>query len=339
MTPSPRNKRIYSRPAAAAIAILAGHAVAAEDFHYYVSGNPADVATTSQGLLVLQGGGDDVDANYVRMGKLSGGGDFVVLRASGDDDYNDYILALCKCDSVETVVFENRQAAFDEFVINKIRSAEALFIAGGDQSRYVRFWKDTPVEDAIHFVAAKPAPVGGTSAGMAILGKFAYSAMSDTSLVSGDALADPFHHDVTIEADFLNLHGLENMITDQHLIEGDRIGRTVTLLARLVHDELTSEGRAMAADRETSVHLDPYSAELTVRATADHPTAFVYMLRTTKGPDVCVPGQALSISNIEVYRLDANATFNLKTWSGTGGVAYSFNVDAGKLISSRGEIY
>jgi cyanophycinase-like exopeptidase len=109
---------------------------------------------------------------------LGGGGDFVVLRASGDDAYNQYIFDLCACDSVETIVFEHRDAAYDKFVIEKIRSAEALFIAGGDQSRYVRFWKGTPVEDAIHAVAAKPAPIGGTSAGMAILGQHAYAAMS-----------------------------------------------------------------------------------------------------------------------------------------------------------------
>ena len=61
-------------------------------------------------------------------------------------------------------------------MIATIRNAEAIFIAGGDQSNYVRYWKDTPVEDAINLVAAKPAPIGGTSAGMAILGEFVYSA-------------------------------------------------------------------------------------------------------------------------------------------------------------------
>jgi hypothetical protein len=48
---------------------------------------------------------------------------------------------------------KNRKAAFQPFVIDTIRSAEALFIAGGDQSNYVDFWKNTPVEDAISFVA------------------------------------------------------------------------------------------------------------------------------------------------------------------------------------------
>ena len=339
MTLPPSNKRKHWRIAAAAVTLLASSAIAAENFRYYVSGNPDDVSTITQGLLVLQGGGTDVDENYARMGERSGGGDFLVLRASGDDAYNDYILALCKCDSVETIVFENRQAAYDAFIIDKIRNAEALFIAGGDQSRYVRFWKDTPVEDAIHFAAAKPAPVGGTSAGMAILGQFAYSAMTDDSLVSSAALADPFHHDLTIETDFLNLAGMENLITDQHLIERDRIGRTVALLARLVHDGVTAQGRAIAADRETSIHIDPSSAEVAVYATPDHETPFVYLMRTTAAPEVCAPEQPLSIANIEVYRLGRDATFNLKTWSGTGGTAYSFNVNAGHLISSRGDIY
>ena len=75
-------------------------AAAENHYSYYVTGDPADVTTPTRALVVMQGGGDDVDANYVRMGEAAGGGDFVVLRASGADGYNDYIYALCGCDSV-----------------------------------------------------------------------------------------------------------------------------------------------------------------------------------------------------------------------------------------------
>ncbi len=51
-----------------------------------------------------------MDQNYVRMGAYGGGGDFVVLRASGADDYNEYIFWLCACDSVETLVFDKGTA-------------------------------------------------------------------------------------------------------------------------------------------------------------------------------------------------------------------------------------
>ena len=49
-------------------------------------------------------------------------------------------------------------------------------------SYYVRYWKDSPIEDAINYVVAKPAPIGGTSAGMAILGEFSYPSMGHESL-------------------------------------------------------------------------------------------------------------------------------------------------------------
>ncbi len=190
-------------------------------------------------------------------------------------------------------------------MIRTIRNAEALFIAGGDQSRYVRFWQGTPVEDAINFVAAKPAPIGGTSAGMAILGEFSYSAMGEESLTSEVALADPFAPDLTLARDFLEMPGLHGVLTDQHLWERDRIGRTVTLLARLLHDGWTTDARAIAADRETAVHIDPRDGSAEVFATADHPTPYVYFLRAARPPERCEPGQPLTIRDVAVYRLGA----------------------------------
>ena len=245
-------------PVASCLLLLcAGPAEPAQGYQHFVVGNPGDVVTPTSGLLVLQGGGTDIDENFVRMGARAGGGDFVVIRASGTDAYNPYIYGLCSCDSVATIIFKNRQASFNDFVIETIRNAEALWIAGGDQSEYVAFWKNTPVEDAIHHVANKPAPVGGTSAGMAIMSEFVYSAMSNSSLTSAEGLADPFHRDLTLDRDFLALPKLNGKITDQHLQERDRMGRTVAFLARLVRDGWTSDGRAIAADRETALHVDP----------------------------------------------------------------------------------
>lgn len=307
-------------------------------YKHYVTGNPIDVVRPTSGLWVLQGGGDDVDENYVRMGTRGGGGDFVVLRASGDDDYNDYIYALCHCDSVETIVFDGREAASDPYVIETIRNAEALFIAGGDQDRYVRFWQGTPVQDAINFVAAKPAPIGGTSAGMAILGEFVYSAMHE-SLTSAVALADPYAEDVTLARDFLSLPRLGGILTDQHLQERDRIGRTVTLLARLVKDGWASEPRAIAADRETTVHVDPKDGTAEVFATATHRTPFAYFMRPTRAPERCEAGQPLTFRDVEVYRIGPGGHFDLAAWRGTGGISYRLSAEAGVLRSSRGGAY
>jgi cyanophycinase-like exopeptidase len=331
----------------AKVSVLLGlsSVVAAEEaqptagYQRYLVGNAGDVTPPTSGLLVLQGGGDDVEENYVRMAKRGGGGDFVVLRASGDDEYNDYIYALCHCDSVTTLVFDNREAAFDPVVIETVRNAEALFIAGGDQSRYVRFWKGTPVEDAINYVAAKPAPVGGTSAGMAILGEFSYSAMSDESLTAEVALANPYAADVTLARDFLVMPRLRGVLTDQHLWERDRIGRTVALLARLVQDGWVAQARAIAADRETALHIDPQNGTAEVFATADHPTPYVYFMRTSRPPERCQPGQPLTVRDVEVYRLAPGGRFDLAAWQGEGGIAYTLSTENGRLRSSRGGTY
>jgi cyanophycinase-like exopeptidase len=328
------------------LAVLAGlflavpMAAAAPGYQHFVVGNAADVVTATTPLLVLQGGGTDVDENFVRMGAAAGGGDFVVIRASGTDAYNPYIYGLCGCDSVETIIFKNHNAAFDPFVLQRIRNAEALFIAGGDQSDYVRFWKNTPVEDAINALAnVKKVPVGGTSAGMAILSEFVYSAMSNSSLTSAEALADPFHRDLTLDRDFLALPVVAGMITDQHLQERDRMGRTVAFLARLVRDGWTTQGLAIAADRETALHVDPATGRAEVLATPTHTTPFVYFLRTPGPPEVCQPGVPLTFRNVAVYRIGPDGSFDLGRWHGSGGIAYTLTVEAGVLTSSRGDVY
>jgi cyanophycinase len=307
-------------------------------YRYFITGNPENVQAETRGLIVMQGGGDDVDENYVRMGALGGGGDFVVLRASGDDEYNDYIFKLCGCDSVETIVFTSREDSTDPFVIETIRNAEALFIGGGDQSRYVKFWKDTAVAEAINFVAAKPAPIGGTSAGMAVLGEFVYSAITE-SVTAELALQDPYYADITLDRNFLSLPGLSNIITDQHLQERDRIGRTLAFMARLLQDGWTTEARAIAADRETAVHFDPATHMATVFATTDHETPYAYFMRSSSTPEQCKAGEPLTFRNVEVYRLGAGGSFDVANWQGTGGIQYELSAENGSVVSSRGEVY
>ena len=69
------------------------------------------------------------------------GGDIVVIRATGADGYNAYMYGLANVNSVETIIIDSRTKADLTLVTDKIRNAEALFIAGGDQSDYVNYWK------------------------------------------------------------------------------------------------------------------------------------------------------------------------------------------------------
>ncbi|CAF4186842.1 unnamed protein product, partial [Adineta steineri] len=63
-------------------------------------GDGTDVNRTTVGGTALVGGGKDVDEVFQWMIKKAGGGDFVVIRASGTDAYNSYIYSLGPINSV-----------------------------------------------------------------------------------------------------------------------------------------------------------------------------------------------------------------------------------------------
>jgi cyanophycinase len=301
-------------------------------YEYFVTGNPNDVtAKTSYGLL-LMGGGKDVESAFRWMIGKSGGGDFVVLRASGTDAYNPFIAGLGKVDSVETLIIKTRAAASDPFIINKIRNAEAVFIAGGDQWNYVRNWKGTPVEDAINFVASKKAPIGGTSAGLAVLGEFLFSAQND-GVTSADALANPFTERVTVDRQFLSLPLMKGIITDSHFVERNRMGRTVAFLSRIIENGWASTVKAIAIDRETAVAVEA-NGEASI-----HGKNVAYFIQASAKPEVCQPGRPLTINNLSVYKTPSGAAFNLPKWRGNNGSAYKISASNGALTSSIGTIY
>src|SRR5258708_2243032 len=183
----------------AVLLVLATTLVAAAQtptYKYIRFGSPADATTKATAGYALMGGGDDLDEAFKFLCDKSGGGDFLVLRAAGEDDYNDYINKLCKVNSVATLIIPDRESASDPKVADIIRHAEAVFIAGGDQARYINWWMSTPVQDALNAEIAAGKPLGGTSAGLAVLGQYIYSAQGDApddeDLTSIQSLANPF---------------------------------------------------------------------------------------------------------------------------------------------------
>lgn len=304
-------------------------------YEYYVTGNPDNVTTSTSAGLVLMGGGTDVDAAFQWMIQKSGGGDFVVIRASGTDAYNPWIYNdLGGVDSAETLIITSRAGASDPFVIDKIRNAEALFIAGGDQYNYVSFWKGTPVEDAIHELAARGTPIGGTSAGLAIMGEFVFSAENGT-VDSPTALKNPYGRRIALERDFLTLPNMGGLITDSHFVTRDRMGRLITFLARIVQDGWTGKAKGLGIDEQTAVLVEPNGSASVVGLGA------AYFLLTPGSPELCQDRTPLTYRNISVYRVSGAATFNLIKWTGRGGTAYTLSVENGAVTSSQtgGGIY
>ena len=316
---------------ATACAVNLAHA---EPYKYFRLGNKDDVQTKTVAGIAMMGGGSDLDEAFRWLCNKGNRGDFLILRARGDDDYNSYVNGLCKANSVATLIIPDRQAAEDPAVAEIIRKAEVVFIAGGDQSNYIRGWQGTPVEKAINENIAAGKPIGGTSAGLAVQGEFVYGCLKDKpddkDLASTDVLSDPYFERVTLVRDFLKIPHLENLITDSHFAKRDRMGRTLGFLARIVKDGWSSSPRDVAIDEKSAVLVE---ADGKARVVGKGKGA--YFLRPTQAPEVCEKSLPLAFRGISVYRVKAGGHFDLTSWNGEGGTAYSLSVERGKIQGTQ----
>lgn len=317
----------------------AANAVSAP-YKYFRIGNKNDIRTKPNAGVAMMGGGTDLDEAFQWLCNKGNGGDFLILRSRGDDGYNSYVNGLCRANSVATLIIPDRAAAQDPAVEKIIRKAEVVFIAGGDQANYIRGWKGTPVESAINENIAEGKPIGGTSAGLAVEGEFAYADLNDLpddeDLSSTEVLRDPYFGRVTLVRDFLKIQHLENLITDSHFAQRDRMGRSLGFLARLMKDGWSSSPREVAIDAKSAVLVE---ADGKARVVGTGKGA--YFLFPTRAPDVCEKGVALTFRGVRVYRVAAGGHFDLTSWTGDGGTTYSLSVDRGKVSGTLadGRIY
>jgi cyanophycinase len=324
----------FKRAALAALLLLAaGHAAAAKETRY-LTGSGSDVRPKLRGPAYhLQGGGTDVAAAFQWMidevrgctacaTKL----DVVVLRSSGAEGYNDFVFKMSGVDSVETLVIRDRADSDTASVVKTVADAEVVFFAGGDQCNYVRYFKGTGVERAVERVHARGGGVGGTSAGLAILGEVSYDACSGGSARSPEALRDPYYKDISFTYDFFDWPPLRGVITDTHFVERDRMGRLLAFLARQLKDKSYKRVTGLAVERETSVAADRRGR---ARVLGKGP---VYLVLADHAPEVCEPGRPLTYTGFKLWKLPAGATFDLKRPPAHG--FYTVSVRDGKILGN-----
>ena len=258
---------------------------------YRTDGNLADASRnrSTQPGVVLMGGGADVEEAFLWMLCRSDGGHFVVLGASGEDGYNDWIMELSRrhherapvISGVTTIICHQREASELPNVLDILSDASCIFLKGGDQSLYIDYWRNTPVQRVLQEKLLR-VPVGGTSAGLAVLGGYSFTAKNDT-ISSAEALKNPYDHRVVLlglresnelhyptttghkggpggagvpnDLPFLSIPFLDNVLTDSHFCSRDRMGRLITFLCRLRKSDeeemavVVPEGRSSQEER------------------------------------------------------------------------------------------
>ncbi|GGX89610.1 hypothetical protein GCM10007386_20570 [Pseudoduganella dura] len=359
-------------------------------YSYFSTGDVNATVTAPTTLpspsFVLMGGGPDVDPAFRWLIQRAGigpgtGGRFVVIRATGTEAYNPYIFysdetlstsstiadlwvggASLGLTSVETLVIPSVKAANNKAVNAILARANVVFIAGGDQSHYIRFWKGTALEQTLLALMKRNVPVGGTSAGLAVLGQFDYSALYK-SATSEDSMLDPYYKDITFDPNPLSLQGgfiappaLASMIFDSHFDSRDRMGRFIAFLSRIVAPTATPGGtfgciggvlpasssgnataRGIGIGVETALLVQgngngkPVTARRVTNASTTTESA-VYFVRPSVPPSVCRPKTPLTVSTVEVRKLaDSNRVFNITDWTGVPLYKY-MDVTSGMLF-------
>ena len=93
------------------IGILVAYGVLAQGVSIGRVGSLNDTTTVTQPGFVLAGGSTDVAEAMQWMMLRSGGGDVVIIRASGSTGYNNYLFDLGEVNSVETLLIDSREKA------------------------------------------------------------------------------------------------------------------------------------------------------------------------------------------------------------------------------------
>lgn len=274
----------------------------------WLTGNPADAkpVRTRPGLL-LAGGGGDVEAAWRWFVDCAGGGDIVVLRASGADGYNDYLhRRIGGIDSVETLLFRNAEEALDPAALAVIARAEGLFLAGGDQARYIEWWKDGPVGAALNAHLRAGKPLGGSSAGLAVLGQYYFPALRDT-VTSATALRDPFAPAVTLGTGFIAAPALAGVITDSHFSARQRLGRLVVFLARLRDAGAPASLAGIGIDEATALCVEPDGIGVVFTERAGR----VWLVEAPTPPRSLAAGQPLEQTGVRVTGIGPGSRLDL----------------------------
>ena len=385
----PRAWYLLALGLSATLGLASGNAMAAKGpgggklpYSYFFAGNPGSVADTAPRIaddplkrpsFLLMGGGPDVDEGFRLMIRKAGataatGGRFLVIRATGTDAYNDYIYESdgavwpsyvggknLHLTSVETLIIPNRTAAAHPDVLNIIQRADMLFIAGGDQADYINYWKGTNVDLAIKSLMARNVPIGGTSAGLMVLGHVDFSALNG-AVKSSQALGDPYNRYMTLDPDPLSLSGgfivpaaLEHAVFDAHVDTRDRLGRLMTFVGRMIQKTggggcsggilpsgaMGARGIGLGVATALWIEVDAQGRHLGRRVTNDasnstyppdpEPTpSAVYFVRPQGDPSTCAAKKPLTMPRLEVYRLaDSTVSFDLSSWFTNYGDQYS----------------
>jgi cyanophycinase-like exopeptidase len=164
------------------------------------------------------------------------------------------------------------------------------------------------VEDAINYlINTKKVTIGGTSAGLAILGSHYFSAQNGT-VTSDQALTNPYNTLVQIGGNnFITAPFLLNTITDSHYSQRTRQGRHIAFMARMMKDNMITDVKGIGIDEQTAVCIDENGLGKVFGINDAY-----FLKNESLGPETCILGTPLTWSQnnlaIKAYKIKGNSS-------------------------------
>ncbi len=269
--------------------------------------SPSKSREGERGYIVPVGGAEDkVGPSEIlrRFVEVSGGKRArmaVIPTASGRADTGsryEKLFASLGAREVDVLPYAERRDAEREEWLEKLEHATGIFLTGGNQLRISTILGGTQVAKTVRRMNARGVPVGGTSAGAAIL--------SEHMIASGDEGPTPKGGMARLAPGL----GLTNgVIIDQHFRQRDRLGRLLTALA------YNPFAVGIGLDEDTAAFIDAHDRIEVVGNGAitvvDASTlGFSSMAEVDDGKPVCV-------TNVRLHILTNGAHYDLSSRAAT----------------------
>ena len=220
--------------------------------------------------------------------------------------YADYFESFGADQNSKALRIKNKTTANDSATYKSLITAKGIFMEGGDQWDYVSTWKNTLVEDAIKKVYADGGVIGGTSAGLAVLGEVFFDAKFGGSYPD-EAAENCRNSDIHLSDDLFDL--MPGVICDSHFHPRGRMGRLVPFMAKWKTDtgqDLTGIG----VDDKTAFCINKNN----------HGTVYgkasVTIIKPTENSECeSLSGKAVKYTNLRFDQLVHGVEYDLNTLS------------------------
>lgn len=193
---------------------------------------PDKITTTPKGKLFIIGGGKrppKMIEDLISTSGIDSTGYVIVLPMASEliDTASFYSSKQFLDQGIENVHAMNFQSVEEmtEVRLDSIKNAKLIYIAGGDQNKFMEIVLNTPLYNALHEAYKNGTVIAGTSAGAAVMSK---------KMITGNEKKYPEYtgNFRTIEANNIEIgEGMgfsESIIVDQHFIWRMRMNRLIT---------------------------------------------------------------------------------------------------------------